>query len=414
MSVEGMVIHMVHPAERIKGSKSNLLEGKRIILGITGSIGAVECVRLARELIRHGADVIAVMTESAKEILSPESMFFATGKPPITKLGGGVEHVTFAGEEEAEKSLLLIAPATANTIGKIATGIDDTPVTTFATVALGSGMPILIAPAMHAAMYRNPAVVKNIEYLKELGVEFIPPREEEGKEKFPDVETVFLHVLRAFRGGPGRGEAALVIGGASEEPIDEMRVVSNRSTGKTASEIAKALFVEGFEVALLWGRTTTPPPKVGEITGFRRVEELIELLEKMKGREFHFIFMPAALSDFIPESREGKIPSGGELLLRMRSAPKVLNLLRELFPSAHIVAFKAVGGDDRKVMEREALSYIKEGRADFVAANMLKDVKEESTRITLYWRDGALGSFEGDKFRVATALVKAVMEKAGG
>lgn len=405
---------MVHPAERIKGSKSDLLEGKRIILGITGSIGAVECVKLARELIRHGADVIPVMTESAVEILSPESMFFATGRSPITKLGGEVEHVTFAGEEEAERTILLIAPATANTIGKIACGIDDTPVTTFATVALGSGIPILIAPAMHSAMYRNPAVTKNIEYLKKLGIQFIPPREEEEKEKFPDIETILLYVLRAFGDGGGRGKRALVIGGASEEPIDDMRVITNRSTGKTASEVARALFIEGFDVVLLWGRSSTPPPPVGETASFRRVEDLIDMLGKMRGEEFHFIFLPAALSDFIPERRRGKIPSGNDLVLRMRSAPKVISLLRDLFPPACIVAFKAVGGEDRKAIETEAMKLIEEGMADFVAANMLKDVEESRTRITLYCKDGALGTFHGEKFKVASALVKAVMERTGG
>ena len=139
-----------HPTLWIQGQKSSFLAGKTIVLGVTGSIGAVRVVELARELIRNGAEVHAVMTEAATRILHPDALHYATGNPAITELGGRVEHVEFCGLK-GRADLLLIAPATANTIGKIAYGIDDTPVTSFATTALGSGVPVIVVPAMHGS-----------------------------------------------------------------------------------------------------------------------------------------------------------------------------------------------------------------------------------------------------------------------
>ena len=140
------------------------LSKKRIILGVTGSIAAVETVRLAHALRREGASVTAVMTEAATRIIHPDALTYATGNDAITALSGHVEHVTFCGDG-GSADLLLIAPCTANTLCKIARGIDDTPVTTFASTALGAGLPVVVAPAMHESMYRHPGVSECIRCL---------------------------------------------------------------------------------------------------------------------------------------------------------------------------------------------------------------------------------------------------------
>ena len=141
------------------------LLGKQIVLGITGSIAAVDGVRLCHALRRCGADVQGVMTEAACGILHPDAITYATGHETITRCGGMVEHVTYCGDG-GSADLLLIAPATANTICKIAHGIDDTPVTTFATTAIGRGMPVVLVPAMHESMYRHPGVRACLETLR--------------------------------------------------------------------------------------------------------------------------------------------------------------------------------------------------------------------------------------------------------
>src|SRR3989454_783557 len=142
------IVRGMHPAERLRGVKSIKLQGKTIVLGVTGSIAAVECVKLAHELIRHGAEVHAVFTRSATEIIHPNALQYATGNPVVTQITGSMEYLEMCGRD-GKADLLLIAPCTSNTISKIAQGIDDSTVTTYAANALGSGIPILVAPAAH-------------------------------------------------------------------------------------------------------------------------------------------------------------------------------------------------------------------------------------------------------------------------
>ena len=151
-----MVLDMFpHPSKNLIGSKTNYLAGKRIILGICGSVAAIKSPEIARELMRNGADVWTVMTRESQKIIHPYLMEWATGNPVVTDLTGKIEHVSLIGEDKHFSDLLLIAPATANTISKIACGIDDTPVTSVATVALGSGVPIIIVPA--CLLYTSPS-----------------------------------------------------------------------------------------------------------------------------------------------------------------------------------------------------------------------------------------------------------------
>ncbi|MGI0151348.1 MAG: flavoprotein, partial [Thermoplasmata archaeon] len=215
----------MHPSRAIRGRRSELLAGRRILLGISGSIAAVEVIRIARELIRHGAHVRAVMSPEATRIVTPEAIHFATGTAPITRLTGEVEHVSWLGPGEDRADLLLLAPATANTLSKIAHGIDDTAVTSCASMALGGGVPVLVAPAMHEHMARNPAVKENLERLRGWRVELIPSRSEEGEEKLATPEEVAAAVLHRLARGPWVGRSVLVVGGASREPIDEVRSV---------------------------------------------------------------------------------------------------------------------------------------------------------------------------------------------
>lgn len=184
-------------AETISGSKSKKLVGKCIILAVCGSIAAIESPKLARELMRHGADVVCVMSESANWIIHPYALECIIGRPTITEITGLCEHVECCGDYDGRADLLLISPATANTISKIANGIDDTTVTTFASTALGARMPIIIAPAMHDSMYKNPFVTENIEKLKKAGMMFVEPKREEGKAKL-DWEAVARTVLDFF------------------------------------------------------------------------------------------------------------------------------------------------------------------------------------------------------------------------
>ncbi|HEV2429865.1 MAG TPA: flavoprotein, partial [Thermoplasmata archaeon] len=186
----------MHPSRSIRGRLSGLLSGRTVVLAVSGSIAAIEAPKIARELIRHGADVRAVMSPDATRIVTPEALTFATGHPTVVELTGGVEHVTLLGPGEGRADLLLVAPATANTLAKIAHGIDDTAVTSFASVALGGGVPVLVAPAMHGDMGRNPAIRESLDRLRAWGVEVVPPKMEEGEAKLAGPEEVAAAVLR--------------------------------------------------------------------------------------------------------------------------------------------------------------------------------------------------------------------------
>ena len=149
----------MHPSEEIYCEKSTRLRGKTVVMGITGSIAAVECFATIRELIRHGAEVYPVLTREAAKLVTPDALEFASGHRPVTELTGRTEHITMMAARSAD--LLLIYPATANTISKIANGIDDTPVTSMATVAIGAGIPIAIAPAMPMHSAKSPSPVRS-------------------------------------------------------------------------------------------------------------------------------------------------------------------------------------------------------------------------------------------------------------
>ena len=217
----------MHPSKGIQYTKSRILEGKKIILGVTGSIAAVQAFELSRELMRHGADVHVAMTQDAEKFITAVSMHFATGNEVTTEIDGRTQHVSFLGEYEGQADLLLISPCTSNTISKVAAGICDTSVTTMACVALGTKVPLMIVPAMNLAMYENPAVQRNVEFLKGAGVTFVGPDISGKKAKNAGTQEIVEAVITKLGKNRLAGKKLLVIGGAAREMIDDVRVISN-------------------------------------------------------------------------------------------------------------------------------------------------------------------------------------------
>src|SRR2546428_1657020 len=215
-----------------------------------------------------------------------------------------MEYLEMCGRD-GKADLLLISPITANTVGKIAHGIDDTTVTTYADNALGSGIPVSGAPAAHESMMDTPAVVANFRRLKEIGIEFIDPRREEDKAKMADVETIAARVIRRLGPRDLAGMHVLVVTGATIEPIDDIRIVTNRSTGGTGIELAKVAFEHGAEVELWLGRTQTPGPTWPTYKTLSTTADLAAMAEKV---DADVCVVPAAGSDFNPaEKAKGKI-----------------------------------------------------------------------------------------------------------
>ncbi len=394
--------------ERIRGKKSERLKGKKIVLGVTGSIAAVETVKLARELIRRGAEVFAVMSKSARKIIHPYALEFATGNKVITEITGEVEHVKFLGKDGIA-DLFLIAPSTANTIGKIANGIDDTPVTTFATTALGAKKPVLIAPAMHEAMIDNNLVIRNIEKLKEMGVEIIEPKLEEGKAKFPEIEKICLHVERALYPKEFAGKKVLVTAGPTFEHLDPIRFISNKSSGLMGKEIALELWRRGAEVVFIsYKDLEISLPNFKQI----RVRSVLDMLKAVLNeiRECSLFVSAAAASDFLVEMEKKKIKTAKEITITLREAPKVIKEVRRIY-NGDIIGFKAETGVSDEELERIARERLEADALSMVVANdvLEKGMGTEDTRVVVVTKKRSEW-FEGMKSEVARKIVERYLQ----
>lgn len=394
----------MHPADEIRGVKSKKLTKKRIILAVTGSIAAVETVRLSRELIRHDAKVIPIMSPSATKIIHPDALWFATGNKPIVELTGATEHVSFCGLVKDPADLLLVSPCTANTISKIAHGIDDTIVTTFATTAIGSGVPILIVPAMHLSMYDHKIIKKNIEACKKVGIKFIGPEVEKNKAKMADVDEIVPYVIREIGKNDLREIKILIIGGPTSEPIDDVRVVTNKSSGKTAVKLANNAFYRGADVEFWYGPGRELVPGYIKTLRFEFINDILKLLKVKNLRKFDAIVVCAAISDYIPKRQRGKIPSGKEnLLVEMTPAPKIISMLRKKTSKAKIIGFKVEKNADK--LYDKSFDLLKKNRLDFVIANTLSSFDKDENEIWIIDKKGKSVHKKGSKDQLADCIL---------
>ncbi|MHA1213394.1 MAG: bifunctional phosphopantothenoylcysteine decarboxylase/phosphopantothenate--cysteine ligase CoaBC [Candidatus Heimdallarchaeota archaeon] len=337
----------------ITGTKSSILAGKRIVIGMTGSVAVVEIVNLSRTLMRHGAEIFIAMTRAATELIQPDLLEWAVGNPVITKLTGQIGHVHLCGEHPDKADLLLIAPSTANTIGKVA------------------GIPIAIVPAMHATMYDNPIVVANIKKLKKVGVRFIGPRVEEGKAKIATVQEIVEQTISILTSDDYKGKKVVVAAGPTRIWLDDVRFISNPSTGKMGINLALEAASRGAEVTLLLGPTNEKVPNLTiQTLRFETPAELIAHIDTLKAVDIYI--SAAAVGDYQPTKEIGKIPSKQKsLILKMEPTPKIIDYVRQKFPKAQIIGFKAEVGITKEELVKKAQASLQEHKIEMVVANFL-------------------------------------------
>lgn len=363
-----------HPSKDIVGTKGSELKKKRIVLCITGSVAAVQCSEIARELMRHGAEVVAVMSRMARKIISPHLMEWATGNPVVTELTGKIEHVALTGAyPKSRADLILVAPATANTISKIACGIDDTPVTSTVSAAFGLSLSILIVPAMHESMYRHPIVTENIKKLQALGVEFVGPRIDEGKAKIATTESIVNAVIRRLGAEDMKGSRVLVTAGPTIEYIDPIRVITNKSSGKMGIAVAEEAQRRGAQTTLILGHGAALVPSGMKILSAETTKQMHDLVfSELKATRYDVLIAVAAAADFAPESpHEKKVDSHTtpELKVKLKSLPKIIDQVKKVSPRTFLVAFKAeYKVSDQELVER-ARKRLKDSQADLIVAN---------------------------------------------
>ena len=362
-----------HPSKDIIGSEGIKLKGKKIVLCITGSVSALKAPEAARLLMRHGAEVYPVMSHASQGIIHPDVVEWATGNPVVTQLSGKIEHIALAGERPSKADLILVAPATANTISKMACGIDDTPVTSVLSAAFGSNIPIIVVPAMHECMYRHPVLVENIRKLRGLGVEFVEPQMVEGKAKIADNEVILDAVIRKLTPKDLRGIQVLVTAGPTLEYLDPVRIITNKSSGKMGVAVAAEASRRGAEVTIVCNPEIVTVPLGLDTKRVETTREMYDAVEEaLSSKEYDVVVAAAAAADYMPaEKVSSKIATkeNPEFSIRLKATPKIIESVKKVRPSTFLVAFKAEHGVSDELLIRKGMSFLEDSKADLLVLN---------------------------------------------
>jgi phosphopantothenoylcysteine decarboxylase/phosphopantothenate--cysteine ligase len=331
-----------------------MLKDKKIILGITGGIAAYKTCEIIRRLKKLGAQVIVVMTENAQKFITPLTLETLSGNEVTTEMFPerrfvGVRHVDLAGWAD----LILIAPATANLIGKIRSGIADDILT---TIVISSKAPVLIAPAMNVNMYENSIFQENLTYLQKLGYRFIGPEVGElasgivGKGRLAEPETIVNEAVKLLaQRRDFEGESILVTASRTEEPLDPVRYLSNRSSGKMGYAIAQEAYERGAKVTLISGPSNLPPPSGLNFIPVQTTKEMLSTV-RSSFRKADALIMTAAVADFSPAviSKE-KIKRGEEeIVLKLKPTVDILKEISKKKKNKILVGFSLETEDEIK------------------------------------------------------------------
>lgn len=349
----------------------NMLRGKKIILGITGGIAAYKSAEVCRRLKKQGAEVIVVMTEAGTKFITPLTMETLSENEVVTEIFPekkmvGTRHVSLADWCD----LILIAPATANIIGKIRSGIADDILT---TVVVSTRSKVILAPAMNVKMWENPIVQENISELKRLGYKFIDPGvgdlacKDVGKGRMAEPEQIVDEVLSLLTAKRVlQGKSILVTASRTVEPIDPIRYLSNRSTGKMGFAVAEAALARGAKVTLISGPSSLKSP-LG--VNFISVKNAAQMRNAVKNnfKKADCLIMAAAVSDFTPEkTTSSKIKKNqAELVLKLKRTPDILKEMGKGKGKKILVGFSLETEDEIK----NAKLKLKEKNLDLVVVN---------------------------------------------
>jgi phosphopantothenoylcysteine decarboxylase/phosphopantothenate--cysteine ligase len=328
-----------------------MLQGRRVLLCVTGGVAAYKSAYLARRLIEAGATVRVAMTESALEFVGPQTFAAITGEHPFTSLFAA-DLVSPHTELARWADLVIVAPATAATIGNIANGISSELVS--ATI-LATRSPVLIAPAMHTEMWEHPATQHNIEVMSGWGYHLVGPNTgdlaggDTGLGRVAEPEEI-VEEADQILGGDGKGRKLLVTAGGTREPVDPVRYLGNRSTGKMGHAIAEEATRRGYDVTLV----TTADLDVHPAAKVVKVETADEMLAAVSDQHPDIAVMAAAVADFKPSTTsDRKIPrADGLSSIELAATPDVLASLADRENRPFLVGFAAETGDIDRAIEK--------------------------------------------------------------
>lgn len=394
---------------------ADVLAGKTIAVGVTGSIAAYKAVEIVRRLVERGAQVHVLMTESASRFVAPLTFQTLSRNPVLTDLFAPVadweiEHVVMA----ERIALLLIAPATANAIARLATGIADDPLT---CLCLSTRAPVLVAPAMDSDMLLHPATQANIERLKQMGYRIIAPAEgplasgKSGPGRLPDVQEILAQVEAALSpSGCLAGKKVVVTAGPTWEPIDPVRHISNPSSGKMGYAIAAEARRRGAQAVLVSGPTSLADPPGAQVVRVRTAREMLSACLEHCRKADAFI-SAAAVADYAPvrASKEKRKKTEPTMTLKLARTPDIIESVSRRARPKVVVGFAAetsnLIANARQKLRRKGL--------DVIVANDVSKPDEvfgsDLTSVVLIFKDGAQQRAErAPKAEIAQRIMDAV------
>ncbi|MFA5354353.1 MAG: bifunctional phosphopantothenoylcysteine decarboxylase/phosphopantothenate--cysteine ligase CoaBC [Thermodesulfovibrionales bacterium] len=388
-----------------------MLAGKSLLVGVTGSVAAYKSVEIVRGLKREGASVWVIMTEASSRFVTPLSLELASGGPVFRDIfDPPLSHT----ELTAEADLFIVAPATANIIGKYSQGIADDLLSASLLAYRGK---LLFAPAMNWRMYENPVVRRNLDILKSLGVLFVGPEEgdlacgEKGMGRMSEPERVIEAIQFALTPQDLAGERVLVTAGPTREYLDPIRFISNRSSGKMGYAVAKMAQRRGAEVTLISGPVSLRPPDGIGLVTVDTAEEMRRAVMDRIGWSTVFV-MSAAVADFSPgEAKAEKVGKTDELLLQLKKTRDILAEVGKLPVRPFVVGFSAETGQRQDRARRK----LREKGMDMIVFNDVTragagfDVDTNEVMILREDREEPLPLMSKDK--VASAILDRVREE---
>jgi len=371
------------------------IRGKNIVLGVTGGIAAYKACELVRALVKEGASVEVVMTRNAMEFVTPLTLQTLSGNKVATRpfdpvWESEIGHISLADRAD----LVVIAPATASFVGKMATGIADS---LLATLVLATLAPVIVCPAMNVNMYNNVAVQDNIRKLRDRGVSIVEPSEGflacgwEGRGRLPETEDIMSEIEFALTPKDMAGERVLVTAGATREHIDPVRFISNPSSGKMGYALAEEARMRGADVVLVSGKSPLPPPRGVTLVSVESADDMYTAV--MKHLDWStLVIKAAAVGDYAPESKSaGKIKkTGDELTLKLKRTKDILKEIGEKKKQQIVVGFAAETED---LMTNAAIK-LREKNADMIVANNVgapgAGFESDTNEVHLLFASGAM------------------------
>lgn len=394
-----------------------LLDNRLIVLGVSGGIAAYKSVELLRQLQKEGADVRVIMTANAAEFVGPLTFEALSGHAVYMdvvekNVSGEIRHISWADSADA----VVIAPATANIIGKIANGIADDALSTF-IMAVRS--PVLVCPAMNSNMYESMAVQRNIDTLEADGFHVLEPDSGElacgatGPGRLPDPPYIVDRLKKIISPSDLKGKKILVSAGPTIEPIDPVRYISNHSSGKMGYSIARAAEYRGADVIMVTGKTNLPVPSNVKAVNVLTAAQMYEaMMANMNDADI--IIKVAAVADYrVRDVAEHKIKkTSDDMVIHLDKNPDILRAIGERKKKQFLVGFAAETRDLRE----NALAKLKSKNLDMIVGNVVSEegsgFGSDTNRVTLFHADGSIEQMPVmEKDKVADALLDRIMVK---